>query len=1027
MDDLLDLNWSAPTSSSTLSTSSGTSKLPVPVASKSPFDFDFLSAPSTSSASRTGSLNARASASARSTPYSSTPPLRNGTPSTAPLPSSSTVPVHPIPRSAAGTPQPRPAQSGASGATKPPNGSIAGSDAFSGLLSLGGAGASGSGGPGGKHLSMAERQKMLEEERKRKEEHERAQFDHGAFWEKHGSDAPSPSSASGPSSGFDDLLSPSLATATATATRQAPPSSSARLPAPEILAPTPAPAQNTKSKAGTLWDNPAFLSPSSAPSPRPTSSAARSVTASSSTSTSARITPAPRSPQPPVDPFDFDALDAATSEVRPYTNTNTSASGRNGTSGMRTPVSDFDFGDREGGEEEDDFLGELGQPARPRPETGRAEVISFAYFWEWPVSYKSRTDKEQPAPASKTKLSGGRTSSPPPHVVGQIVEMGFSPAQARAALAKTATGVDVEAALETLLAASHGNGEDEDDHGFEVDEDRVEMERRRREESERERRRARRAGPSRDSVRPRTQEERDLQSQSRRQGQGQGQEDSAYGAQADKMLAQASEIGQSMFSKASTLWAVGRDRAMKVYEEQKKAFDAQQQAAAKGKTRDGRPRWMMEAEEGEAGGAGWDEGKPTQSGGFRDDDEEDEPAPRSGRPAPKANGHRPDRSALDTRPKQTSKETYISSKERADLLFADEPKSSYKSPARHRKPAATPTEPIRSSRVATPVQLITRKLVDAEPGQVQSSAASKSKGNEHFKLGRFTEAETAYSTAISSLPTGHILLVPLWNNRAAARLKLGHSEGVVTDCTAVIDFIGPTYHPSKETPLPSEFSDIKLGDALVKATIKRAQAQEMAEKWKLAVEDWSRIMAFDNAVLGSAGTNTRNLAAEGMRRAKRMLESPGDSSQLSAQPAPKVPSRAATVTPRPPPSKPADVDRSKAVSELRRANAVNDAEDAQRMALKDSVEARLNAWKGGKESNLRALIASLDSVLWDEILQGGLKVGMHELIAEKQVKIKYMKVIARLHPDKVSELVPLWFLFPFSSSRKRVRGHGLKT
>jgi hypothetical protein len=725
-----------------------------------------------------------------------------------------------------------------------------------------------------------------------------------------------------------------------------------------------------------------------------------------------------------VDPFDFDALDAATSEVRPYATANTSASGRNGTSGMRTPVSDFDFGDREGGEEEDDFLGELGRPARPRQGTERAEVFSFFYSREWPTSYKSRTDREQPAPVSTTKASGGRASSPPPHVVGQIVEMGFSPAQARSALAKTSTGVDVEAALETLLATSHGNGEDEDDHGFEVDEDRVEMERRRREEAERERRRARRAGPSRDSVRPRTQEERDLQSQSRRQGQGQGQEDSAYGAQADKVLAQASEIGQSMFSKASSLWAVGRDRAMKVYEEQKKAFDAQQQAAAKGKTRDGRPRWMVEAEEGEAGGADWDERKPPPSGGFRDDHEENEPAPRSGRPAPKINGDRLNRSVLDARPKQTGKETYVSSKERADLLFADEPKSSYKSPARHRKPAATPAEPIRSSRVATPVQLITRKLVDADPGQVRSSAASKSMGNEHFKLGRFTEAETAYSTAISSLPTGHILLVPLWNNRAAARLKLGHSEGVVTDCTAVIDFIGPTYHPSKETPLPSEFIDVKLSDALVKATIKRAQALEMAEKWKLAMEDWSRIMAFDNVVLGPAGTNTRNLAAEGMRRAKRMLESPGDSSQSATQPAPKVPSKAATVTPRPQPSKLADVDRSKAVSELRKANAVNDAEDAQRMALKDSVEARLNAWKGGKESNLRALIASLDSVLWDEILQGGLKVGMHELIAEKQVKIKYMKVIARLHPDKVSELVPL-VVPPFSLSRKGVKGHGL--
>jgi hypothetical protein len=94
------------------------------------------------------------------------------------------------------------------------------------------------------------------------------------------------------------------------------------------------------------------------------------------------------------------------------------------------------------------------------------------------------------------------------------------------------------------------------------------------------------------------------------------------------------------------------------------------------------------------------------------------------------------------------------------------------------------------------------------------------------------------------------------------------------------------------------------------------------------------------------------------------------------------------------------------------------------MALKDSVEARLNAWKGGKESNLRALIASLDSVLWDEILQGGLKVGMHELIAEKQVKIKYMKVIARLHPDKV-RAGP--FFIALQLAQRRVQGQELTT
>ena len=74
-------------------------------------------------------------------------------------------------------------------------------------------------------------------------------------------------------------------------------------------------------------------------------------------------------------------------------------------------------------------------------------------------------------------------------------------------------------------------------------------------------------------------------------------------------------------------------------------------------------------------------------------------------------------------------------------------------------------------------------------------------------------------------------------------------------------------------------------------------------------------------------------------------------------------------------------------------------EDQQKHELKDVVDARILAWKGGKETNLRALIASLENVLWPEL--GWQKVGMHELITPSQVKIRYTKAIAKLHPDKV--------------------------
>ena len=582
--------------------------------------------------------------------------------------------------------------------------------------------------------------------------------------------------------------------------------------------------------------------------------------------------------------------------------------------------------------------------------------------------------------------------------------MGFSPAQARQALAKTSTGLDVQAALDTLLAEafqSKGNGHSGDELG-EADEDYVERERVRREEEEKERRRRRRQGPSRETVRARAPPPNDRD-----------QDRSGIGTpiQADQILAQASEIGQSVFTKATSLWNTGKERALKAYEEQKKVYDAQMADQKKGKTKDGRPRWMVDAEErerddsrdqrsGPSGGSG-------SGGGFRDDDDDDEPdVPESAhaqrRGEPRTNGDRPQ---PRQRPQeQPSAERYLSTKERADLLFADEAPKKYVSPARHRKPAE-PTRPSRPPAAATPpAPLPARTLVPADPSSIQTSSAHKAKGNDHFKLGRFTEAESAYSAGIRALPDGHLHLVPLHNNRAATRLKLGEPRGAAEDCTIVITIIGPSYHPSKEAPLPAEIaSEVKLADAMVKAMTKRAQAWEMAEKWSKAVEDWEKVLGFDAHMLGSSASTTRNLAAEGLRRSKRMVEGGTTDSKAASSAPPKRPVQR-TATPVVP-SKPSNVNKSEAVASLRAASKALEAEDQQRLALKDSVEARLNAWKSGKETNLRALLASLDAVLWDEILAGGLKVGMHELIVEKQVKIKYMKVIARLHPDKVCPIL----------------------
>ena len=102
----------------------------------------------------------------------------------------------------------------------------------------------------------------------------------------------------------------------------------------------------------------------------------------------------------------------------------------------------------------------------------------------------------------------------------------------------------------------------------------------------------------------------------------------------------------------------------------------------------------------------------------------------------------------------------------------------------------------------------------------------------------------------------------------------------------------------------------------------------------------------------------------------------------------------------PPTRRPSPQQTFEAVQKLREANKALEDEEEQKLQLKDSVDARLQAWRTNKETNVRALLASLEIVLWPEL--GWQKVGMHELVSPGQVKVRYTRAIAKLHPDKVN-------------------------
>jgi len=231
--------------------------------------------------------------------------------------------------------------------------------------------------------------------------------------------------------------------------------------------------------------------------------------------------------------------------------------------------------------------------------------------------------------------------------------------------------------------------------------------------------------------------------------------------------------------------------------------------------------------------------------------------------------------------------------------------------------------------------------------------------------------------------------VQLYNNRALSRLKTGEHSGTIADCSFVISLIGPSYHPQREAKVTgeNEGSGVDLADGLTKAYKRRAEAYEGRERWEEARKDWEVI----------AGTNwanekLRNEAISGVGRCRKILNpQPGQGASKPKPPVKRLPPKASIRGTTPP---------SGALTRLRAVTDAVEAEDQAKHELKDTVDARVIAWKGGKEQNIRALIASLENILWSEL--NWQKVGMHELVTPNQVKVRYTKAIAKLHPDKLN-------------------------
>ncbi|SMQ53001.1 unnamed protein product [Zymoseptoria tritici ST99CH_3D1] len=314
-------------------------------------------------------------------------------------------------------------------------------------------------------------------------------------------------------------------------------------------------------------------------------------------------------------------------------------------------------------------------------------------------------------------------------------------------------------------------------------------------------------------------------------------------------------------------------------------------------------------------------------------------------------------------------------------LFSPAP-ASKPLPAASAKPSPRPSQP---TSVPVRPKAPSRVIPSVSASALASSATHRKAGGEAFKRGDFASAHDSYTAALTPLPATHPIAIIVLSNRALTALKTGDAKTAVADADLALGVIGVSMGAGETIDIGGGEGAKDMREFYGKALLRKAEALEHLERWADAASTWRT--AVEAGVGGAVSLKGKDRCEKAM--APKPVAAP--------KPVPKSKPPAKAAAKHAAPSAASDA----AVEKLRAANAAATREEDEKFALTDAVDARLVAWKGGKSDNLRALLQSLDSVLWEGA--GWKKVGMSDLVMPNKVKIVYMKAIAKVHPDKIPQ------------------------
>lgn len=645
--------------------------------------------------------------------------------------------------------------------------------------------------------------------------------------------------------------------------------------------------------------------------------------------------------------------------------------------------------------DEDDILGDLGRPVAPKP-ARQPSPVAAAPEWDENV-------------ASNRSARGNEAQD---RALAELVDMGFPSDTAKVALAET--GGDVQNAVGWLLQQAHAQSKKQAQS---------ESQPRRRSPSGGSRGPASRQRGDQDGAAPSWMREQSRSSSAARR------EDNRSPAEGDRDASQmASEFGTKLFKSANSIWKASQKQMAKTM------ADFQQERNTN------QPKWMTEGPSGGSSRSNSQRRQPPPSAAQQATDEAamldaprevlpQRPARSSGRETsqgpPSREVAQQSQQRASPQPRSMEKQSSLDKRPTAKLSrqdVEDQSAQAYVSPARRKKstpkpepqpepevdlfgpaptkPATTPTIPKTASRPsAAPSprpQAAPRSVPPTSPSALSSSADHRKRGGEAFRRGDFAAAHESYTAALSPLPPTHPIAIIVLCNRALTAIKTGDPKLAVSDADQALSIIGPSQGANESIDLGAGEGAKDMRESFGKALMRKAEALEHMEKWADAAAVWKQ--AVQAGVGGAVAIRGRDRCEKtaAPKQAPKPKAAPTRSAAPSAGKAPPAKSMGNSM------QRPAlsSATSAEAVKRLREANAAAEKADDEKFALTDAVEARLTAWKGGKADNLRALLQSLDGVLWEGA--GWKKVGMSDLVMPNKVKIVYMKAIGKVHPDKVS-------------------------